>query len=258
MKAQKIYIPWNKGKTKKDYPQLAFSEEAKKKMSIALKGKNAGKDNPFYGKHHSEETKQKMSESQTRKRKCKGKLKIDHKCIKCGKIRSIQASTVNRPTFTGLCSTCNMKKSSSEYKKIKRNRTVAERPFTKNGDGYLEVVLPHYHWLYPYANKHNHQVYVHRLVMAEHLGRPLEKGEIVHHINGDREDNRMENLELTTTKMHLMSYRNGYNRGFQAGYEAAMQLKNIDEKEQVELLTSEITNLKNGLVKSQNSHYHGV
>jgi hypothetical protein len=44
--------------------------------------------------------------------------------------------------------------------------------------------------------------YQHRHVMEQHLGRKLHTKEHVHHLNGDRTDNRIENLEVISASDH--------------------------------------------------------
>jgi hypothetical protein len=58
--------------------------------------------------------------------------------------------------------------------------------------GYVELTNMQGH---PNARK-NGRIFEHVAVMSERLGRPLEAHENVHHKNGQRDDNSIENLEL--------------------------------------------------------------
>jgi hypothetical protein len=67
----------------------------------------------------------------------------------------------------------------------------------KDNNGYIQVWMPEH----PNAKGGRDKSYIaeHRLIMSNHLGRPLKPNENVHHINGKRDDNRIENLELWVT-----------------------------------------------------------
>lgn len=65
---------------------------------------------------------------------------------------------------------------------------------TKTVNGYRSMHRP----AHPNADTRGN-IMEHRLVMSEMLGRPLFPDENVHHVNGVRDDNRPENLELWST-----------------------------------------------------------
>jgi tellurite resistance-related uncharacterized protein len=60
-----------------------------------------------------------------------------------------------------------------------------------NKNGYILVYKPNH----PFC-KSDGYIYEHRLVMEKHLGRYLKPKEYIHHKNGIKDDNRIENLQL--------------------------------------------------------------
>lgn len=58
--------------------------------------------------------------------------------------------------------------------------------------GYIKIYVGYDH----VGSDANGYVYEHRMVASKILGRWPKRCEIVHHINGDRKDNRLENLKI--------------------------------------------------------------
>lgn len=83
----------------------------------------------------------------------------------------------------------------------------------QRANGYVVLYLPNY-----LSTDKDGRIYEHRYVMEQFLGRPLVRGEIVHHINGIKDDNRIENLSLETEKTHKRPHAEviGENRRLRA------------------------------------------
>lgn len=75
---------------------------------------------------------------------------------------------------------------------LKHGTPLGGKP-TPSGRGYVNKDG---YRLVPDPNRPGTNILEHRLVMSNHLGRSLLRTETVHHKNGNRSDNRLENLEL--------------------------------------------------------------
>ena len=125
-------------------------------------------------------------------------------CIGCGKERWVDKRTTKSSKFTGLCTPCRNRREALTRLGINHPNWKGGRGKTK--DGYITIRGIHSdNFFFPMVNRQG-SIHEHRLVMAKYLGRCLLPWEIIHHKNGIRDDNRLENLSLLNSQLyHLPS-----------------------------------------------------
>ena len=135
-------------------------------------------------------------------------------CVQCLELRWIEVKAYKE----GRCTRCRPCFTTITVRRIKANATGR----FVDSNGYIHLHLkpdnPHYAMV-----RKRGWVTEHRLVMAQHLGRDLVGKEIVHHLNSVRDDNRIENLQLTTSNEHASKYMRSYKDGYEAGYMAGLR-----------------------------------
>ena len=142
---------------------------------------------------------------------CKGgiRLKALVVCPGCGKKRWIRNDYYNKAfrdgTYTGLCKSCRCTQHIGEKNPNWRGG------ISTRTDGYRLVKIDEDHPFYCMAD---HQGYAreNRLVVAQHIGRPLTDEETVHHIDGNRVNNDIENLRLFPSNGDHIAYHHAQQK----------------------------------------------
>lgn len=90
---------------------------------------------------------------------------------------------------------------------IEANELISSMGRTRVVNGYIRRYAPDHPW--PRSNR---EILEHVRVMELHIGRRITNDECVHHINHDRQDNRLENLQLMDRREHMRLHKLGVRR----------------------------------------------
>jgi len=134
------------------------------------------------------------------------KVKICHlKCDSCKKEFRRKHSQMSpsrmNDNFKHFCDDCKDPSLFADLGREVIRQNLDERVGEKRIDqnGYVQVRVASD---YVGSGLYGGAVREHILVMENHIGRQIEKGEVVHHIDGDKTNNNIKNLQLMTVAEH--------------------------------------------------------
>ena len=194
-----------------------YSEESKLKMSLAHKGKKLSEEQKkkigeaLKGHKVSEKTLQALRTPKIFTEEYRLKLSI------AAKKRSESPEARKKLGEPNIGNKYNLDRHPSEEVRLKISNTLKGRyvgdknPSWKGGIitgsyGYIMIRKPEH----PSSDKRGYVLLSH-LVMEESLGRQILPTEVVHHINEDRTDNRLENLMVLSRDEHPSYHRKQKN-----------------------------------------------
>jgi DNA-directed RNA polymerase subunit RPC12/RpoP len=128
------------------------------------------------------------------------------KCDNCGKEFSKVRNGKYNPKAKSYCKDCISKIGLNKLASLAGYESKVKNIFEPkvgsviiDKEGYPQVYIGKN---YPYRNGGYAHIREHQYIMEMHLGRRLMKGEIVHHIDGNKRNNNIDNLYLTTVDEH--------------------------------------------------------
>ncbi len=140
---------------------------------------------------------------------------------------------------TDCCKLCRGKYVATKRGSYKGEQSPSWKGGLRDSNGYIEIKLHDNDFFTPMLQKSGY-VMQHRLVMAKSLGRCLHDWEIVHHKNGDKSDNRIENLELSSRNSHILAHHKGYKDGYYKGFSDGINARIIELKSEVKALQEKV------------------